>query len=72
MEVLDGLVDLLIQVVHRMGTRAERKVMKTLLEDLRKVHGKTGSGADRMCCNFPDLRRPGPQRTATRTIQREL
>ncbi len=41
MEVIDGLVDLLIQVVHRIGTRAERKVVKTLLEDLRKVHGKT-------------------------------
>ena len=40
-ELLDGLVDLLIQVVHRMGARAERKVVKTLLEDLRLVHGKT-------------------------------
>ena len=40
-EIIDGLVDLLIQVVHRMGVRAERKVVKTLLEDLRTVHGKT-------------------------------
>jgi hypothetical protein len=40
-EIIDGLVDLLIQVVHRIGARAERKVVKTLLEDLRRVHGKT-------------------------------
>lgn len=39
-EIIDGLIDLLIQVVHRIGARAEKKVVKTLLEDLRKVHGK--------------------------------
>ena len=40
-EIVDGLVDLLIQVVHRIGARSERKVVKALLEDLRRVHGKT-------------------------------
>jgi TnpA family transposase len=40
-EIIDGLVDLLIQMVHRIGARAERKVVRVLLEDLRKVHGKT-------------------------------
>lgn len=40
-EIIDGLVDLLIQLVHRIGARAERKVVKSLLEDLRRVHGKT-------------------------------
>ena len=40
-EIIDGLVDLLIQIVHRIGARAERKVVQALLEDLRKVHGKT-------------------------------
>jgi TnpA family transposase len=40
-EIIDGLVDLLSQVVHRIGARSERKVVKALLEDLRKVHGKT-------------------------------
>ena len=40
-EIIDGLVDLLIAVVHRIGVRSERKVVTTLLEDLRKVHGKT-------------------------------
>jgi TnpA family transposase len=39
-EIVDGLIDLLIQVVHRIGVRAEKKVVKTLLEDLRRVHGK--------------------------------
>ena len=39
-EIIDGLIDLLIQVVHRIGARAEKKVVETLLEDFRKVHGK--------------------------------
>ena len=40
-EMIDGLADLLIQVVHRIGVRAERKLVRILLEDLRKVRGKT-------------------------------
>ena len=40
-EIIDGLVDLLIQVIHRIGARSEKKVVKMLLEDLRRVHGKT-------------------------------
>jgi len=40
-EIIDGLVDLLIQVVHRIGVRAERKVVTRLLEEFRKVRGKT-------------------------------
>ena len=40
-EVIDGLVDLLVQVVHRIGVHSERKVVKTLMEDLKRVHGKT-------------------------------
>ena len=40
-EIMDGLVDLLIHVVHRIGVRAERKVVKALLQNLRTVHGKT-------------------------------
>ena len=40
-EIIDGLVDLFVQVVHRIGVRSERKVVKTLLEDLKRVHGKT-------------------------------
>jgi len=40
-EILDGLVDLLIQIVHRITVRAEKKVVTELLGDLQKVRGKT-------------------------------
>lgn len=36
----DDLVDLLIETVHRIGARAERKVERELLEDLKRVSGK--------------------------------
>jgi hypothetical protein len=39
-EIIDGLVDLLIQIVHRISVRAEKKVVDELLGDLQKVHGK--------------------------------
>jgi TnpA family transposase len=42
MEITDNLIDLLIQVVHNIGKRAENKIDKKLLEDLKHVHGKTG------------------------------
>jgi len=38
---IDGLVDLLIQIVHRISVRAENKVVEALVGDLQKVHGKT-------------------------------
>ncbi len=38
--ITDSLVDLLIQAVHKIGSRAENKVEKELLEDLRQVRGK--------------------------------
>lgn len=40
--ITDGLADLLIQAVHKIGNRAENKVEKELLEDLRRVRGKSG------------------------------
>ncbi|MBN8190577.1 Tn3 family transposase [Bacillus sp. NTK074B] len=40
-EITDNLVELLIQIVHRIGARAERKVEKEFLRDFRKVNGKT-------------------------------
>lgn len=36
----DDLVDLLIETVHRIGARAERKVERELLDDLKRVGGK--------------------------------
>lgn len=40
-EIIDGLIELFIQIVHRLSARAERKLVKTLLSDFQKVHGKT-------------------------------
>lgn len=42
MEITDNLIDLLIQVIHNIGKRAENKVDKILLEDMKQVHGKAG------------------------------
>ena len=40
-EVIDELVEFLIRIVHRISVRAEKKVVKELLSDLQRVHGKT-------------------------------
>jgi hypothetical protein len=40
-EVIDALVELLIRLVHRISVRAEKHVVKELLSDLQRVHGKT-------------------------------
>ena len=40
-EIADGLLDLLVRLVHKIGARAEKRVEKELLEDLKKVAGKT-------------------------------
>lgn len=39
-EIIDGLVELLIQIIHRLSVKAEKKVVKTLLRDFRKIQGK--------------------------------
>jgi TnpA family transposase len=41
-EVTDGLVDLLVRIVHKIGARAERKVERAMVRDFRRVHGKQG------------------------------
>jgi TnpA family transposase len=41
-ELVDGLVDLLIGLVHRINARAERRVKRDLNSEFRSVHGKTG------------------------------
>ena len=38
--LIDDLVDLLIETIHRIGARAERKVERELLDDLKRVTGK--------------------------------
>lgn len=41
-EIADSLVELLIELVHKVNARADRKVEKELTEDLRRVRGKEG------------------------------
>lgn len=39
-EITDSLVDLLIQLVHRIGARAERRVEEVYVQELKRVAGK--------------------------------
>jgi hypothetical protein len=41
-ELIDGLVELLIQLVHKISVRAERKVEGEINAEFRRVHGKNG------------------------------
>jgi TnpA family transposase len=41
-ELTDRLADLLIELVHRIGARAEQRAAAELLEDLKRVRGKAG------------------------------
>lgn len=40
-EILDNLVDLLLLIIHKIGARAEKRVDKVLLEDFKRVDGKS-------------------------------
>ena len=40
-EIIDGLAYLLIQLIHKIGTRAKKKVIQQLIGDQRTVHGKS-------------------------------
>ncbi|GAA2208290.1 hypothetical protein GCM10009850_037480 [Nonomuraea monospora] len=42
-EMIDGLVELLIQLVHKISVRAERKVENELSSEFRRVQGKHGT-----------------------------
>jgi len=39
-QMTDGLIDLLLEVVHRMNTRSRRKVVQKIAADIGTVHGK--------------------------------
>ena len=39
---MDGLVELLVQVTHRITVKAERRVVEELVEEARGVRGKAG------------------------------
>jgi TnpA family transposase len=40
-EITDGLVDLLISTIHKFANRADQRVSKELLREIRRVSGKT-------------------------------
>ena len=40
-EIIDNLIELLIQIIHKIGVRAERKIEKEMINDFRRVNGKT-------------------------------
>lgn len=40
-EITDNLIELLIQIIQRIGTRAERRINKELINDFKEVTGKT-------------------------------
>ena len=40
-EITDSLVDLLVQIIHRLGINAERRVEKELIDDFKRVDGKS-------------------------------
>lgn len=42
-EITDALVELLLDGVHRIGAKAEQKVDRAFLKDLKRVRGKTQS-----------------------------
>jgi TnpA family transposase len=39
-EIVDAVVDLLIETVHKMATKAERRVVASIAKEIQKVHGK--------------------------------
>jgi TnpA family transposase len=41
-EIIDGLIELLIQITHRITVRAERRVIAELFSDFQYVRGKAG------------------------------
>lgn len=41
-QITDSLIELLIGIVHKIGVTAEQRVDKVLLEDFKRVTGKTG------------------------------
>jgi len=39
-EIIDGLAELLIQLLHKLRKKAEKKVIQSLVGDIKAVHGK--------------------------------
>ncbi len=41
-EITDNLIELLIQIIHRIDTRAEKRINQQLIDEFKTVSGKTG------------------------------
>ena len=41
-EIIDGLVELLLQITHKLTAKAERRVEEELIAEIRRVRGKEG------------------------------
>ena len=41
-EITDNLIELLIQIIHRLDSRAEKRINQELIDEFKKVSGKTG------------------------------
>ncbi len=39
-EMIDALIDLLLEIIHRMQTRSRRRVVGAIARDIERVHGK--------------------------------
>ena len=55
----DDLIDLLIGTIHRIGARAERKVERELLNDIKRVGGKRNLLFELVRCHTGPAGRPG-------------
>lgn len=54
-EITDSLVEMLIQIIHRIGVNAERKINEELLKEIKRVPGKMGLlyNLAEPCIEFP-------------------
>ncbi len=41
-EITDNLIELLIKIIHRLDSRAEKRINQELIDEFKKVSGKTG------------------------------
>jgi TnpA family transposase len=39
-QMIDGLIDLLLEIIHRLQTRSRRRVVGAIARDIERVHGK--------------------------------
>src|SRR5690606_1720902 len=39
-QIIDGMIDLLVETIHKIGVRSKRKVVTGVAKDIEKVYGK--------------------------------